>query len=856
MEIKPGAISGSSLARTITPTIPANFLSRNRLFPLFQRNSPGATLVVAPAGYGKSTLVSEWAAQDPRPTFWYSVDINDSIQEFSSFLLHGIRQHFPDLGKDSPDVQRADPITALSAINKEVAALGVAVNVVIDNGSADNEQIAEFAQGIIDMLANNIHIVLVRRLTPDTSLARYASVGNLSLITSQDLKFNSEEILKIAKLNGMNLEDEQILNDLDICEGWPAAVQMLSRNFAMGKKTTDFSAIANDPLKILALETYNTLAADNKSKLLRLSLLREFDLETAKIILGDDFSEAYINKLATDGAFVTASAGMHRTYRFSPLVFETLSEINESSDPKFKELHGKLAEHFVTANDLTKALEHSFQSGDTERFMQILRPAIREMAQIGRGDELIRWSRYSGDGSKSGDIRQLIVKGIGHLVNLNYEKAEAAAIEAQFLIENSSSERASQVDLILSFVFFARGEMEKAKQYLDRAIKTTDSLDVGRNEDLISLYRLSADMAFIQDDYDKVEELYFKARELHIDQSWVNTAYQIKCMEAMYHFGEGNLFQAAEAANVAVTQADSGRYSGVFGALDALVVLARCELEFSHLDKSISYYQKVIDLSSRWRIWPWNFLAEGSIIRIEVVRGKIELATNIIAEQRKLLSSFPRTVQLDWMIDMSEAFLRFVIDDYDRADQLTQRLPKIDMVKQLDFNAEVRKNPGKIESVLAALPAKNSRQRVFKWMSEVHAYSSQENVALKSLRKAVELGSEVGFHESFARQNKLYPLFVKLASQQPTFYLENLVREMTERIQSMNADTGSLEEKLTSRELEILKHLETGNPISAIAKQLHISQNTMKTHLRNVYRKLSADGRHTAVEKAKKLLLI
>jgi ATP/maltotriose-dependent transcriptional regulator MalT len=53
-----------------------------------------------------------------------------------------------------------------------------------------------------------------------------------------------------------------------------------------------------------------------------------------------------------------------------------------------------------------------------------------------------------------------------------------------------------------------------------------------------------------------------------------------------------------------------------------------------------------------------------------------------------------------------------------------------------------------------------------------------------------------------------------------------------------------------------LKHLTTGVPLSAIAKQLHISQNTMKTHLRNVYRKLGVDGRHTAVEKAKKLLLI
>ena len=79
---------------------------------------------------------------------------------------------------------------------------------------------------------------------------------------------------------------------------------------------------------------------------------------------------------------------------------------------------------------------------------------------------------------------------------------------------------------------------------------------------------------------------------------------------------------------------------------------------------------------------------------------------------------------------------------------------------------------------------------------------------------------------------------------------------MTTRIHAINNDSGEIAEKLTQRELEILKHLTTGNPISSIAKSLHISQNTMKTHLRNTYRKLDADGRHTAVEKAKKLLLI
>jgi DNA-binding CsgD family transcriptional regulator len=65
-----------------------------------------------------------------------------------------------------------------------------------------------------------------------------------------------------------------------------------------------------------------------------------------------------------------------------------------------------------------------------------------------------------------------------------------------------------------------------------------------------------------------------------------------------------------------------------------------------------------------------------------------------------------------------------------------------------------------------------------------------------------------------------------------------------------------LNASLTKRELEILRHLSTGNPISAIASTLHISQNTMKTHLKNVYRKIGAAGRDEAVAKAKTLYIL
>ncbi|NBS62646.1 MAG: hypothetical protein EBT26_11535 [Microbacteriaceae bacterium] len=68
VRMKQGVIPGVNLARTVPPAMPANFLSRKHLFHLFETNMPGATIIAAPAGYGKTMLVAEWAAAQSRPT--------------------------------------------------------------------------------------------------------------------------------------------------------------------------------------------------------------------------------------------------------------------------------------------------------------------------------------------------------------------------------------------------------------------------------------------------------------------------------------------------------------------------------------------------------------------------------------------------------------------------------------------------------------------------------------------------------------------------------------------------------------------------------------------------------------------
>jgi ATP/maltotriose-dependent transcriptional regulator MalT len=781
------------------------------------------------------------------------------MQTFFAHVLGAIRMVFPGFASDFENEPIQNALNNIKKLTSAVAGIKSGFNFVLNNAATDNPVVADFSQALIDHLPDNVHLVIIRRVTPTTSLARYASLGNLSLITSQDLKFSAEEVSRIADLNGADIDNDHSRSLLEKCDGWPAAVQMITRAIARGSQSSQFEIESgSSPLAVLALETINSLNTENKSKISRLVLLSEFDLETAAIVLGEDFSESYINKLATDGLYVSVSSGTNRIYRFNDIVHEVLSQQEYGDSKETKKIHEKLASHFWDKGDYGKALEHIYKSGDKEKFQVYFDTSIRHMAVIGRGDQLLKWAEYSGDSSPHGEMMKRTIKVVGHLVNLEFARAEALATELEIISEQSKElEFLTQLtSMAFAHIYFARGEFTRSLAMIDRALLTDSPYESIENTDRIALLRLKAGIHYLYDQPEEINDCLKRAKSLLNSGNVINAPYYITCITSMSLWCEGRFFEAAEHATIAINQASIAGYASISAPHDANLVLARCQLELSQLDKAIETSTVLFEKSTESNIWPWALMAEGTRARINITKGQIPQMMEIVKQQRERLATLKSHHELSWLIDITEVFLRFVLDDWDRAEELLRRMPKIEMVRQIDLNAKFQSDPKKIPALVDAFPENTPREKVNKFLYQATINVESENIALGYLNKALEVGAEVGYHEYFVRQHRLYPIMVKAAAAQPTVFRESVVHEMTERIQAMNSDTGALEEKLTSRELEILKHLTTGIPLSAIAKQLHISQNTMKTHLRNVYRKLGVDGRHTAVEKAKKLLLI
>ena len=858
MKIVESAPSQPSVSRSLKPSLPANFISRPHLFNLFEKNVPGVTVVVAPAGYGKTSLVSEWAQSTDRPTIWLSMDPSDSIQSFFEQIAFSIRQAIPDFQFDPDSQISKDPHVHMRELIDAARSVKQAINFVIDKGTIDNPAVSKFGQVLIDNLPENSHLILIRRQTPEYSLNRYASLGNYSLINSEDLRLSESEVAAIARINDVDIQDPSNRELIEKCDGWPAAVQLLTRSIARSQISNFEQMDMGDPLIALTQEVFKSLTQDEQSILTRLSLVQSFDLEVASIILGKDFSEADMNKLASDGIFLSVTTGSNRVFKLNKLTRQVITEMNSSKNLDFEAIHSRLATYFLEKPQPSLAIEHLYLSKNVEKLQDVLRTSIREMAIAGRGDLLIKWSDYISDPTAHLGVMRKTIKTIGHLVNSEFDVAEAMATELDYIGQQDKNlvflHQLSA--MILAHVYFTRGQFQRSLTKIDEALNFENPVETVEVTDKIALLRVKASIHFLHDQHSEVIQALKQAKLLEPSEITVNIPYHLACMNSMALWAEGRIFEAAEQANIAITQADTFGFSSISAPFDAYLVLARCQIEMLQGELATKTLKQLQEISQTVQVWPWYFQAADNSLRLEISRGLIHQAVDVIKELKTKQSSFSFTHEMGWMIDSSEILLRSAIHDIPRLKDLMQRAPKIDLTREIEITFDGIHELKERKTSADDLSETTERERIEKYVYQSILNNDNETLALQKLAEALNVGAEVGFNDFFVRQKNLYPILVKAAVAKPTAFRENLVKVMGQRISSKGDEQGSLGEKLTKREVEILKHLSTGVPISAISKKLHISQNTMKTHLRNLYRKLDVDGRHSAVDQARRLLLI
>ena len=327
-------------------------------------------------------------------------------------------------------------------------------------------------------------------------------------------------------------------------------------------------------------------------------------------------------------------------------------------------------------------------------------------------------------------------------------------------------------------------------------------------------------------------------------------------IDALVQFQRGDFKNAFALSERVIAIAKKYGYVGIASDLCARNIRYRALVAMARYSEAAQAATECIQQAEGERNWPWYFVTKGSIIKRYAQENRMKEALAEVRNLSEQIQKFTFKNELSLFVDASEIYVRFLLNDLERIDVLLKRLPELLIVKQIrTYLDSTVKNEKGLNAILA-LPEANPREHLYKLVAFAEFYVSHESKALPYARQALSLAEETGYIQFLLLQPDLYDLFLRAAKLEPTTFTEEFARRLTEHIKERNQQQrGNLVEPLTNRELEVLQHLATGKPISAIAASLHVSMNTMKTHLRNTYRKLEVDGRESAVTKAKELLL-
>jgi len=445
-----------------------------------------------------------------------------------------------------------------------------------------------------------------------------------------------------------------------------------------------------------------------------------------------------------------------------------------------------------------------------------------------------------------------------YLVECDFEGAEAKIETLKFKYQESDfrPQVRSTSNLIKIHIDFSYGRFEelekRAREEIADFYESNSALEI---IDILQIFRILAHKHLILNEYSHLNQVALEVDKVKTegnDQEF----YLKNSIQMMLKSANGEHRAAIELAKINLSIAKKNEYTGIFHPFDSQYIKSISLLSMASTNEALHEFEILRNSSKNFSHWPWYFLAHGNLVRNMAINSEFAKALSLIREERDLILSFNFRNSLSFLSDANELFVRYLMKDIDRIEILVNRLPDLILVRQI--KALKDEWGGKDMLVwINDLPEATAREKIYKLTALADYYGDRETLSLKYMKQSLLLIEETGSIEFLLRQHKLFDIIAKAAAEINSPFMEEIIKRVSERVRvSAGLNSGGLPTPLTARELEVVRHLSTGKPISSISASLHVSMNTMKTHLRNIYRKLEVDNREKAVEKATELFLI
>ena len=355
------------------------------------------SLISAPAGFGKTTLVSEWAAGNKRPFAWFSLDESDSdLNRFLAYIVAALQTIEPSLGRQLlgllESLQTPASEKILTSLLNEIAAVPQEFALVLDDYHLVNVQpIEETLAFLLEHQPQQMHLIITTRQDPTLPLPRLRVRGLLTELCAADLRFTAEEtavfLNDLMKLNLTPLDIDALEKRT---EGWAASLQLAALSLSQqdvsqrARFIQQFTASNRYLMDYLVDEVLRKQSARNKYFLIRTSILRRFNASLCNAVVDESQLPSLI-ELERANLFLIPLDETREWFRYHHLFADLLRlQLRQTEPDILPRLHVRAADWFAKAGYLDEAIYHALKAPDYDRAAAFLSKHIEKM--VIRGD--------------------------------------------------------------------------------------------------------------------------------------------------------------------------------------------------------------------------------------------------------------------------------------------------------------------------------------------------------------------------------------------------------------------------------------------------------------------------------------
>ncbi|MGU9866148.1 MULTISPECIES: HTH-type transcriptional regulator MalT [Kluyvera] len=876
---------------------------RDRLLAkLSGANNYRLALITSPAGYGKTTLISQWAA-GMSDLGWYSLDEGDNQQErFASYLIAAIQQATGGHCEASENMVQKRQYASLSSLFSqlfiELSEWQRPLYLVIDDYHLiTNPIIHDAMRFFLRHQPENLTLVVLSRNLPQLGIANLRVRDQLLEIGSQQLSFTHAETKQFFDCRlAAPIEPAESSRLCDDVAGWATALQLIALSARQRNNATQHSARrlaginASHLSDYLVDEVLDNVDPDTRNFLLKSSLLRSMNDSLIARVTGEENGQMRLEEIERQGLFVQRMDNSGEWFSYHPLFCSFLRQRCQwELAAELPDIHRAAAESWMAQGFPSEAIHHALAAGDPKMLRDILLNHAwglfhhSELALLEESLSALPWEsllenprlvllqawlmqsqhRYSEVNTLLARAEQEMTFEMDSSLHGDFN-----ALRAQVAINDGDQDEAERLSTValeeLPLAnFYSRivatsvhGEVLHCKGLLSQSIAVMQQTEqMARRHDiwhyalwsLIQQSEILFAQGFLQAAWECQEKGFQLIHDQHLEQLPMHEF--LLRIRAQLLWAWARLDEAETAARTGIEVLSGFQPQQQ---LQCLTLLVQCSLARGNLDNARNYLNRLENLLGNGA-YHSDWVSNADKVRViywQMVGDK-KAAANWLRHTPKPEFANNHFLQGQWR---NIARAQILLGEFDSAEMV---------LEELNENAR-------------ALRLMSDLNRNLLLMNQLHWQAGNKNEAQRVLLEALQLANRTGFISHFVIEGEAMAQQLRQLIQLNTLpeldqhRAQRILREINQhhRHKFAHFDESFVERllnhpevpelirtsPLTQREWQVLGLIYSGYSNEQIAGELDVAATTIKTHIRNLYQKLGVAHRQDAVQHAQKLL--